>query len=45
MDSTRLRVRFGSSYAWATFPDKVSRALGLPAGQGYGGGSLWLEVV
>jgi hypothetical protein len=45
MDSTRLRVRFGSSYAWATFPDKVAHALGLPAGQGYGGGSLWLEVV
>jgi hypothetical protein len=45
MDSTRLRVRFGSSYAWATFPDQVSRALGLPPGQGYGGASLWLEVV
>ena len=45
MDSTRLRVRFGCSYAWATFPDKVSRALALPPGRGYGGGSLWLEVV
>jgi hypothetical protein len=45
MDSARLRVRFGSSYAWSTYPDKVSRALGLPPGQGYGGGSLWLEVV
>jgi hypothetical protein len=45
MDSTRLRVRFGSSYAWATFPDKVAKALGVPPGQGYSGGSLWLEVV
>jgi hypothetical protein len=45
MDNARLRVRFGSSYAWATFPDKVAGALGLPPGQGYGGGSLWLEVV
>lgn len=45
MDSSRLRVRFGSNYAWATFPDKVAHALGLPPGQGYGGGSLWLEVV
>lgn len=45
MDSTRLRVRFGCSYAFATFPDKVAHALSRPAGQGYGGGSLWLEVV
>ncbi|MGH8029205.1 MAG: class I SAM-dependent methyltransferase [Arenimonas sp.] len=45
MDSTRLRVRFGCNYAWATFPDKVAHALALPPGQGFGGGSLWLEVV
>ena len=45
MDSTRLRVRFGCNYAWATFPAKVSPLLGLPPGQGYGGGSLWMDVV
>jgi hypothetical protein len=45
MDSSRLRVRFGCNYAWLTFPAKVSPVLGLPPGQGYGGGSLWMEVV
>lgn len=45
MDSTRLRVRFGSAYAWSAFPDRVARALGLPRERAYGGGSLWLEIV
>ena len=45
MDSRRLRVRFGCSYAWSAFPDAVANALGVPRAQAYGGGSLWLEVV
>ena len=45
MDSTRLRVRFGSMYAWSMFPGLVAKALSLPPGQGYGGSSLWLEIV
>jgi hypothetical protein len=45
MDSRRLRVRFGSAYAWTTFPDKVARALGVPRERAFGGGSLWLEIV
>jgi hypothetical protein len=45
MDSTRLCIRFGCAYAWTAFPDKVAHALGVPVGRGYGGGSLWLEIV
>jgi hypothetical protein len=45
MDSTRLRVRFGSTFAATTFPEKVASALELAPGTPAGGGSLWLEVV
>ena len=43
--SDAFRVVFGSSYAHARFPDLVGRALALPAGRSFGGGSLWIERV
>lgn len=41
----RYRVLFGANYAHLRFPEKVSRAIGVPDGQGYGGGSIWFEVI
>jgi hypothetical protein len=45
MDSTRLRVRFGSTFAATSFPRLATDAMGLAPGTPVGGGSLWLEVV
>lgn len=45
MYSTAFKPVFGCSYAWWRFPDKVSHVLGLPSGQGYGGGSIWIRRV
>lgn len=45
MHSRAFRVVFGCNYAWLKHPDLVSKALGLPPGQGYGGGSFWIERV
>ena len=42
MYSHGLRVEFGSSYAFQTFPELVIKALAHPRGHGFGGGSLWL---
>ena len=43
MYSRAFRVMFGCMYAQDKFPDLVERALGLPAGGGFGGGSFWLK--
>ena len=43
MDSTAYRVLFGCTYAVATFPDLVGKALGRDPT--YAGASLWLEKV
>lgn len=43
MYSTAFRVVFGCSYAVHRFPDELSRALALPDGRVFGGGSIWLE--
>lgn len=45
MYSTAFRVVFGSSYAFTRFPDLVASALGVPPGEGFGGGSFWIEKV
>lgn len=45
MYSTRFRVLFGCSYAFARFPNRVIAALAHAKGHGYAGGSLWIEVV
>lgn len=45
MDSCAYKVLFGSSYAYARFPEAVRRALGHPRGIAYGGGSFWIEKV
>lgn len=43
MYSHAFEIVFGCHYAWLSHPALVSRALGLPAGQGYGGGSFWIR--
>lgn len=43
MDSRAYKVLFGSSYAYARFPNEVRKALGHPRGLAYGGGSFWIE--
>jgi len=45
MYSTALRVDFGCSYAFITFPHLVQKALALPSGRALGGGSLWLSKI
>ena len=45
MYSSVFRVVFGCSYAFHRFPAEVKRALGLPGGQAFGGGSLWIEKI
>jgi predicted O-methyltransferase YrrM len=45
MYSSGFRVLFGSSYAFHRFPDEVKRALALPDGHAFGGGSIWLERI
>ncbi len=43
MHSRRFKVLFGSNYAVLRFPKQVCRALGVPLGQGFGGGSFWIQ--
>ena len=43
MYSTAFHVVFGCSYAFFRFPDEVRKALNLPDGRAFGGGSLWIE--
>lgn len=43
MYNTAFRVRFGCSYAFWRFPELVKKALALPSGQTFGGGSFWIE--
>lgn len=45
MHSTAFKPMFGCNYAWLRHPDKVIRALALPDGQGFGGGSFWMRRV
>jgi predicted O-methyltransferase YrrM len=45
MYSSAFRVVFGCSYAFHRFPAEVERALGLPGGKAFGGGSLWIEKI
>lgn len=42
MFSAGFRVEFGCNYAFSTFPGLVSKALSLPDGNGFGGGSFWI---
>jgi len=43
MYSFAFRVKFGCAYAYLRLPELVQRALALPNGEVYGGGSLWIE--
>ncbi|GLZ41275.1 class I SAM-dependent methyltransferase [Actinokineospora sp. NBRC 105648] len=43
MYSHGFRVLFGSAYAHWRFEEEVRRAMALPGGHSFGGGSLWLE--
>jgi hypothetical protein len=43
MYSTAFKVTFGCSFAFNRFPELVTKALSLPKGRSFGGGSLWLE--
>jgi len=43
MYSDTFRVFFACYYASEEFPELVSKALDLPSGLGFGGGSFWLE--
>ena len=45
MYSSAFRFLVGSNYAFSSFPGLVAEALGLPAGQAFGGGSVWIEKV
>ena len=45
MYSSAFRVVFGCSYALHRFPAEVKRALALPGGEAFGGGSLWIERI
>jgi hypothetical protein len=45
MDSTRYRPAFGCAYAHRRHPGHVAAALGRGPGRGYGGGSLWIDVL
>jgi predicted O-methyltransferase YrrM len=45
MYSTAFRVVFSCSYAFHRFPIEVGRALALPGGEAFGGGSLWIERI
>jgi predicted O-methyltransferase YrrM len=45
MYSSAFRVVFGCSYAFHRFPADVKRALALPGGEAFGGGSLWIERI
>jgi hypothetical protein len=43
MYSVGFRVVFGCSYAFYRFPELVGRALALPNGDAFAGGSFWIE--
>lgn len=45
MHSTAFRVVFGCLYAYSRWPDLVAKAIALPDGAAYGGGSFWIERV
>lgn len=45
MYSNTFKIIFGSSYAQYKFPELVKKALNLPNGQIFGGGSLWIEKI
>jgi hypothetical protein len=45
MFSSGFKVLFGNNYAFWRFPQAVTQALNLPSGQGFGGGSFYLERV
>ena len=45
LHSRAFRIVFGCSYAFHRFPTDVQRALALPGGHAFGGGSLWLEKI
>ena len=42
MYSTGFRLTFGCNYAFWKFPGEVIKALTLPGGTGFGGGSFWI---
>ena len=43
MYSSALKPVFGCSYAFHRFPAHVKRALNIPSGHAFAGGSLWIE--
>jgi hypothetical protein len=43
MHSTAFRVLFGCRYAYARWPELVAKAIALPDGSAFGGGSFWIE--
>lgn len=45
MYSDTFRVLFGCSYAQHKYPELVVKALNLPNGNGFGGGSIWIEKI
>jgi Methyltransferase domain len=45
MYSGTFKVKFGCSYAYWRFPELVMKALSLPSGHAFGGGSLWIERI
>lgn len=45
MYSTAFRVLFGCNYAFYRWPKAVQRALALPKGHAFAGGSFWIERI
>ena len=45
MYSSAFRIVFGCSYAFHRFSADVEKALALPGGEMFGGGSLWIEKI
>lgn len=43
MFSNGFKVLFANNYAFLRFPEQVIRAINHPKGQGYGGGSIYIE--
>ena len=43
IQSSAFRVRFGCTYAFKRYPDRVKQALALPSGAAFAGGSFWIE--
>lgn len=40
--SSAFQLSFGCNYAFWKYPDEVIKALNLPGGAGFGGGSFWI---